>query len=254
MSVEKETELRKLFHLLNDDSGQKLGFLENLEFQQLEILRLKIQEQAHAEQAQLWRKLSKVANFMPNFVNAKVAEQVLGASITANISYYMEVKDAVSIMKFLSLPFMAEVAHHMIPDKSVNLLNQLPLDLMKKLVHYLLKKQEHFVVGSFVEVTERYRVLEISKTIESESDLVKISLYVKDRSSLTDVYRSFPDYRKIKLFKEAHRLNAFHVIASMAQNMKNYEVEQLSTLLFKESPAMLQAFVDASSAHFSASE
>lgn len=246
MTPEQAAEINKLSHLLGEEKGEKLRFLERLSHEELEFLRLKIQESAHEEQARLWKKLPKVAAFMPNFVNAKVAEQVLGASITANISYYIDLKDAISIMKFLSLPFMAEVAHYMIPEKSIPLLNNLPMDMMKKLVAYLLKKEEHFVVGSFVEVTDSQRVIEISKSIEKEGDLVKISKFVNSKNSMVAVFRSFNDYRKVKLFKEAHRLDAFDVAVDMSMLLSGTEIEKLTALLFKESPQLMQAFVDAS--------
>jgi hypothetical protein len=246
MTPEQAAEINKLSHILGEEKGEKLRFLERLSFEELEFLRIKIQDSAHEEQAKLWKKLPKVASFMPNFVNAKVAEQVLGASITANISYYIDLRDAISIMKFLSLPFMAEVAHYMIPEKSVPLLNNLPIDMMKKLVAYLLRKNEHFVVGTFVEVTDSHRVIEISKSIEKEDDLIKISKYVKNKSSLVAVFRSFNDYRKVKLFKEAHRLNSFDVAIDMAMLLTGTEIEKLTALLFKESPQLMQQFVDAS--------
>lgn len=246
MTPEQAAEINKLSHILGEEKGEKLRFLERLSYEELEFLRIKIQDSAHEEQAKLWKKLPKVASFMPNFVNAKVAEQVLGASITANISYYIDLRDAISIMKFLSLPFMAEVAHYMIPEKSVPLLNNLPIDMMKKLVAYLLRKDEHFVVGTFVEVTDSQRVIEISKSIEKEDDLIKISKYVKNKSSLVAVFRSFNDYRKVKLFKEAHRLNSFEVAIDMAMLLSGTEIEKLTALLFKESPQLMQQFVDAS--------
>jgi hypothetical protein len=181
---------------------------------------------------------------MPNFVNAKVAEQALGPVITANISYYIDVRDAVSIMRFLSVPFMAEVAGYMVPEKSSELINKLPMDLMKKLVTYLCQNNKHFVVGSFVEVTELNRVVEISLHLSKESDLIGITKYVKEKSSLAGAYRAFNEQKRLKLIDVAYRSRHLDIVIEMAMYLQLNEVLQMSRLLNDKNPVLLKAMLD----------
>jgi hypothetical protein len=241
ISHDQQSEIHKLQHLLGDTESSELGFLTKLSPEELEILRKKIQTTVYMEQSSQWKRVSGVAKFMPNFVNAKVAEQVLGPSITANISYYIDIKDAVSIMRFLSIPFMADVAGFMVPHKSKELINKLPMDLMKKLVVHLLKQQKHFVVGSFVEVTELSRVVEIALYVNSEIDLIHITKYVQDKSSLVGVYRALNEAKRIKLIEEAHRSANLDVVIQMAMYLRLDEVIQLTRLLNAKNPVLLKA-------------
>lgn len=244
VSHDQQSEIHKLQHLLGDDAESELGFLAKLSREELEILRKKIQSTVYMEQSSQWKRVSGVAKFMPNFVNAKVAEQVLGPSITANISYYIDIKDAVSIMRFLSIPFMADVAGFMVPHKSKELINKLPMDLMKKLVIHLLKHQKHFVVGTFVEVTELSRVVEIALHVNSEIDLIHITKYVQDKSSLAGVFRAFNDAKKLKLIEEAHRSANLDVVIQMATYLRLNELLQLTKLLNDRHPKLIQAMME----------
>ncbi|MBK9635351.1 MAG: hypothetical protein IPO64_12870 [Bacteroidetes bacterium] len=105
--------------------------------------------------------------------------------VTARITPYIEVKDAISIMKSLSIPFMSHTAEFLIPSKAKNLINSLPMDLMKKVVAHLVKHHHFSVIGGFVEITDDNRVIEIANYIESEADLCRITSYVEKKENCT---------------------------------------------------------------------
>jgi hypothetical protein len=243
-STEQQSEYNKLLHLLGEQDTSVMQFLIKLSPDELTTLRQKVQSAIYSEQSSQWKRVAGVAKFMPNFVNAKVAEQALGPVITANISYYIDVRDAVSIMRFLSTPFMAEVAGYMVPEKSKELINKLPMDLMKKLVVYLCQNNKHFVVGSFVEVTELDRVVEIALHLNKESDLIGITKYVKDKSSLAGAYRAFNEQKRYKLIEEAHRSNNLNIVIQMAMFLQLGEVLQMSRLLNEKNPGLLKSMLD----------
>ena len=125
--MENKIEYQKLQHLLNTES-KDFEFLQKLSADELRTLRVRMTEVMDLDQPEIWGRVAKVAKFMPNFLNAKVSETVLGALITANISTYVPIKDAISIMKNLSTPFLAEVAEYMIPEKSEELIENISVD------------------------------------------------------------------------------------------------------------------------------
>ncbi|MBX7227110.1 MAG: hypothetical protein K1X55_13835 [Chitinophagales bacterium] len=199
--MSNEAQYNKFLAAFKLEDVKKFSFLKKLEAQELEDLRIGMQESLDAEISQQFERIAKVAKFMPNFMNAKVAESVLGPAITAHISYYMDIKDAISIMKYLSVPFMAKTAEHMSPEKSRHIINALPMDLMKKNVVQLIKTNQHAVVGGFVEVTPEDRIIEIGKFIENNEDLHKITSYVARKANIVPVVDSFSDSRLVKLIE-----------------------------------------------------
>jgi hypothetical protein len=244
ITSEQQTEINKLQHLLAEEGTASLAFLEKLSYEELHTLRQRIQSAMYMEQSSQWKRLAGVAKFMPNFANAKVAEQALGASITANMSYFIDVRDAVSIMKFLSIPFMAEVASYMIPDKCTELINKLPMDTMKKLVTYLIKHQKHFVVGSFVEVTELNRVIEIARYVDKEEDLVGITKFVQHKGSLAGVFRVFPDSKKLRLIEVCKQEGVLSIVVEMSMHLQTGELISMANMLANKRPALLQSLVE----------
>jgi hypothetical protein len=244
ITSEQQTEINKLQHLLAEDGTASLIFLQKLSFEELQTLRQRIQSAIYMEQSSQWKRLAGVAKFMPNFANAKVAEQALGPSITANMSYFIDVRDAVSIMKFLSIPFMAEVASFMIPDKCTELINKLPMDTMKKLVSYLIKQQKHFVVGSFVEVTELNRVIEIARFVDKEEDLVGITKFVQHKDSLAGVFRVFPESKKLRLIEVCKQEGVLSIVVEMSMHLQTGELISMANMLANKRPALLLSLVE----------
>lgn len=83
----KKSEIQKIVHLLHS-SEETMEYLNSHTHEQLTDLRLKITHAILEEQSETWEPLAKVTKFMPNFLNAKVSEDILGPSITANITYH----------------------------------------------------------------------------------------------------------------------------------------------------------------------
>lgn len=229
--LHKHAELLKLQHILNDERDEFL-FLQQLDEQQLSKLRVRISETLQLEQSAVWSKIAMVTNFMPNFVNAKVAETVLDPMITANISYHVSVKQSIGIIKYLSVPFMAKVAEQLIPERSVELLNALSMDLLKKLVTQLLRTNSYFTLAGFVDVTEKKKVLELSHFIQKEEDLLKISHYVNNKNYLADLVDGFSDDRVKRLIQRSVEIGLQEEIVIIATLLDERQMSRVTRILY----------------------
>ncbi|MBL0288534.1 MAG: hypothetical protein IPQ19_14335 [Bacteroidetes bacterium] len=130
--MKNQTQYNKLIASLKIEGDDDLSFLKKLNANELELLRETIENLFEQELGQQLERLAKVVKFIPNFLTAKIAESAIGPMVTARITPYIEVKDAISIMKSLSIPFMSHTAEFLIPSKAKNLINSLPMDLMKR--------------------------------------------------------------------------------------------------------------------------
>ena len=205
--------------------------MQRLEEEQITRLRIRITEAIQMEQSAIWSKIAKVTTFMPNFVNAKVAETVLDPMITANISYHVSVKDAIGIIKYLSVSFMAKTAEHLIPERSVELLNALSMDLLKKLVTQLLKTKSYFTLAGFVDVTDKRKVLELSNYIPKEEDLLQISHYVNNKNYLADLVEGFSDAKLKTLIQKSVAINLHDEIIIITTCLNDKQLNRISDIL-----------------------
>jgi len=226
MGSGKYVELLKLKHLLGDQSMGKLQFLEKLSQEELEVLREHIQNALY-DQSEHWQKIARVTKFFPNYMNAKISEQVIGSAITANISYYIDIRELTGIMKHLSLPFIAEVTQLLIPSKSAQIVNEIPLDLLRKVVLYLLQQDKHIVVASFIEVVNQHRVRELAAALK-DADLLICAQYIKDKTLITHVFESFSRRKQLELLMVAIDLNLLDVLLELYMLMEDKVVLSLA--------------------------
>ncbi len=226
----KHIELEKIASLLSVKT-ESIDFLHNIDDEDLEKLRLLIVDTVEMRRDEVWKRVAKVTGFMPNIINAKVAETIVGPSITANLSYHLPIKDVISIMKHLSVPFMATTAEHMIPEQSKDLLRDLPTDLLKKLVVQLVKTSKHVVISGFVEYTPKYKVLEIVPVLPSPRDALFIAQYIADKSLTAGIFSALSEIQMKGLLTHAMEENMEDEIISTYPHLDENTMRKLATYI-----------------------
>ena len=88
------TEIEKLAHVLKV-TPDKIQYLRSLGLDDFRQLNQSISDRLLTDSSDVWARLAGVAKFMPNFINAQVAKSLLGPNITANLTYHVDVKQAV---------------------------------------------------------------------------------------------------------------------------------------------------------------
>lgn len=222
----KQTEIQKLLHFLQVKSEADFGFLEKLTKDELQQLRLQVISISQMEQTDIWKRLTGVSKFMPNFMNAKVAETVLGPWISANMSYFMPERDAISIMKNMSTGFLATVAEYMTPEKAKNLINQIPMDILKKVTTELVRKKKYVTAAGFVDVSDVPRLVELSKIIYQEEDLIRISSYVENKAYIAKIVEGFDDSRLKRIISVAYQHDMQEEVLHVFSHLSDKEVRR----------------------------
>ena len=231
--MKNQTQYNKLIASLKIEGDDDLSFLKKLNANELELLRETIENLFEQELGQQLERLAKVVKFIPNFLTAKIAESAIGPMVTARITPYIEVKDAISIMKSLSIPFMSHTAEFLIPSKAKNLINSLPMDLMKKVVAHLVKHHHFSVIGGFVEITDDKRVIEIANYIESEADLCRITSYVENKEKIVPVILHLSERKVLKLIEASFDLHLQNDLFDIFSKMNNAQQKRIVAILGK---------------------
>lgn len=239
---EKSILIQKIIRILKSNSTD-YTFLNKLELEDLNHINDDIQDALFNDQSEHWKKLAKVVKFFPNYMNAKISEQAIGAYITANVCYHIETKDLAGISKYLSIPFLAEVTEIIIPSKSSRIVNEMPISIMQKIIHYLLEHNQHFVVASFIEVVYRKRLLELVESIPKESDLIKCSEYIRNSEILKDIFLNFSSVRQMKIIEASIQLNKEAIIVRTLQYMSDDIKSEILNQFAHKHPKVAEAFI-----------
>jgi hypothetical protein len=197
---QKQFELKSIQNLLGLHSGG-LSFLEKLEFNEINELRNQIIIFMQDGQKEVWAPIAKVSKFLPNFLNAKATEEILGAKIAANLSYHLPASDALGIAGHFSIKFFADVLENLVPEKIEDMIKQSPHDLMRRAVNELLKRQNHFLIGSLIDYTPIESVEKIARGIENMEDLILVTSNARDKKRVLKLFERFEETKIVAVVK-----------------------------------------------------
>ena len=223
----KKTEIQKMLHFLQIDNEKEFSFLEKLSKDEIHQLRLKIIDISQFTQTDIWKRLTGVAKYFPNYMNAKISETVMGPLIAANMSYYMPEKDAIAIMKYMSTSFLATVSEYMLPEKAKHLINQIPMDILRKVTTELINNKKYLTAAVFVDVCDVDRLIELSKIIYNEEDLILISIYVENKKYIAKIVEGFSDERLSKIIQVAYHQKLQDEILLVFEHLSNKEMQKV---------------------------
>ncbi|MCP4122760.1 MAG: hypothetical protein GY751_13485 [Bacteroidetes bacterium] len=202
--MSKEVILKKYKHLMGV-SEESLEFLKKLDADEMNALFLQTADAINGGQTELWEKLAKGSHLMPAFIAAKLSENVFGEVICANVASYMRIKDALRVIKHMSVDFMAKTTPHMIPEKTVELVNAIPLRTNRKVTRILLKEQDYYTIARFVDTLEFDKVMTMAKEdIKDERVLLKIATFVENKTLVAKIFMAFSDKQKLNIMRSGY--------------------------------------------------
>lgn len=182
MSIDRPTELRRLARVLHRPPEQ-LPHLAALDGAGLMKLRTLIQNSLLEEFSSLFEKLAASGKLAPDALSALLCRKVFGASITANMSYYVPADRAARMCKHFDDMFMADIAREQIPERAKEQLEKLPVDLMRGVTRQMLATRDYHIMGGFTDYLPEEKAMILMEEIADPSDSLRISSFAqrKDR-------------------------------------------------------------------------
>ncbi len=196
----KDFELHSLRNLLGLQDSE-FSFLEKLKAEELNLLKSQILQSVQSSQKEIFTTMAKVSHYMPNFLNAKVSQDILGPIITANLSYYLPAKEAIGIATHFSISFFSDVIEHLIPEKISEMIALTPIDIMKRAVFELIKRKNFFVIGSLMDYTPIGSVDKIARAIDDPEHLIHITYNCQDKGRVLKLFQEFGEKRIYDVIK-----------------------------------------------------
>ena len=225
----KHSEIQKIISLLSVEE-KELAFLNSLSLENLSFLRMKVTSAILEEQSGVWEPLARVSKFMPNFINAKVSEDILGPKITANITYHVPVKDAVGIASYFSTNFFCDVLENIVPEKIEHIIKDSPFELMRKVVLELRKRKNYLLIGSLIDYTPIPVVHKVSLEF-SESEMIEIMEYISKRDRMVELLDLYEDSRIIGLTRASIQLGKMEGLLEVFSSTKNKTRDKVERII-----------------------
>lgn len=191
--IDKQTEVLRVQHLLQLPVSEDSEYLEKLSAENLAHLGDLIAGSFMHEQDKVYRSLAAVAKFMPDFINARVAQEILGPRITAAITGALPVKKAVAVAGHLSIDFLTKTSEYLLPFTVKKLVSQMPESLLRQLVAQLEAGEKWYIMASFVDEMQAEQVLNLMTSIQHEQSLLLIAGYSRKKHLIAGLVPSLTD-------------------------------------------------------------
>jgi hypothetical protein len=213
----KEFELHSLRNLLGI-SPTDMSFLSKLGVEELALLKNQILTSMQDGQKEIFQTIAKVSRFMPNFLNAKVSHDILGPQITANLSYFLAPKEAISIASHFSTSFFSDIIEHLVPERISEMIALTPFDQMRKAVNELIRRENFFVIGSLMDYTPIESVDRIARNIPNPDHLIQITYNCRDKNRVLNLFQNFGETRIAEVLIAGMKPNLFDQIKTIYEH------------------------------------
>lgn len=240
--LDQKTEIEKLAFILHGKEND-VRYLTKLEPNEISDLRQRISGAMQGDNSDIWKRLAAVSKFMPNFINAKVAQDILGPYITANLTYHIPVKEALHISSFFPIVYMADVSEYLIPEKAEPILREFPVERMTLLTLEMIKREKFYTLGTYVDFLPKEKIDIISNQIKSEEHILKISKYVNKKERIAFVIESYSDEKILKILKVAYDLDYCEDLLEIIRYAKEEHKTRALQLLDKSEPIIKETYL-----------
>lgn len=227
--ISHDTEMLRLAHNLATQPDE-LKPLKDVEASTLAHLNNLLQKMQF-DHSLVWAKLAKVASFMPNFINAKIAQEILGPHITANLSYHLPMSDVISIAKKIRIDFLAEVTENMVAEKGARIVDNLPLDLLRPLVRKVAERGGFFAIGSFTDYVKLDLIRQLLPEIHDNRHLLEISRFCNKKDRVAFAVGLLGDERIKNLLLLAAEIEYWDEILSFGRYLEERDRVRVKEIL-----------------------
>lgn len=180
------TELLKLAAAINCPASQLEG-LNDLKASELRKLRLMYQNAAFTRFAPLCKQLATASRLLPKAVSAQMAEKVFGPQLTAHVLVHLPAKQFIAIVERLDDEFLGNLLNYLDSRRASTLIAALPQPLAERFIESGLSQHNYPALAELAEQLPREQVLGLAEALKSPLDLIRISRFITDKSSLTQL-------------------------------------------------------------------
>jgi hypothetical protein len=120
----------------------------------------------------------------------KSHHDILGPQITANLSYFLTPREAISIASHFSTSFFSDIIEHLVPERISEMIALTPFDQMRRAVNELIQRGNFFVIGSLIDFTPIESVDKIARGIPNPDHLIQITYNCQDKARVLNLFQN----------------------------------------------------------------
>jgi len=246
MHIETRAELLKLSRLLESDEGS-LDFLDGQNLDQLAQFRNTVSSFFYAQHQDSYQRLAGISKLVPTGASAKLATTVLGSVLAAGIASELPAERAIKLSDKLPDDFLAKLCIHLEPSQSRDLLAAMPDKIVARVAQTLLAMGEHITLARFVAVIKPSALQAITATVNDGEAMVKIALYLEDKSKLDTVLALLSEAQQRATLKAATDHELWPAVLSLNGHLNTELRGQMGNLVAEQGEAVISHIIEVAS-------
>jgi len=220
--------------LLSHLASEKWEFVAKLNLDEQNKLYELIQKLLEEEGGVLFSTLGVISKILPNFLNAKIAQEMMGPKMVARMTTYIPSKKAIEVAKVMKIEFLAEVAIHLNPGKVVEIIEGSPDTLLINISGVLLKKGNYDVLGSYSDHLSHTKLKALAEKLKDPHGLVQIANMMKNKDRIIETALEFSDNYLLELMNGISHFNFYELAAMVGEAL---DLDRQISLLRKLEPS-----------------
>ncbi|MCK0154278.1 hypothetical protein MWU49_11240 [Alcanivorax sp. S6407] len=246
MHIETQAELLKLSRLLESEENT-LDFLDGQDLGQVAAFRNTVSAFFYAQHQDSYQRLAGISKLVPTGASAKLATSVLGSVLAAGIASELPADRAIKLADKLPDDFLAKLCIHLEPSQSRDLLAAMPDKIVARVAQTLLAMDEHITLARFVAVIKPSALAAITATVDSGEAMVKIALYLEDKSKLNTLLELLSEDQQRATVKAATEHELWPAVLSLNGHVNTDLRGQLGNMVADQGEAVLSHLIEVAS-------
>lgn len=246
MHIETQAELLKLGRLLETEENS-LDFLDGQDLGQLATFRNTVSAFFYAQHQDSYQRLAGISKLVPTGASAKLATSVLGSVLAAGIASELPADRAIKLADKLPDDFLAKLCIHLEPSQSRDLLAAMPDKIVARVAQTLLAMGEHITLARFVAVIKPTALAAITATVNSGEAMVKIALYLEDKSKLNTLLELLSVDQQRATVKAATEHELWPAVLSLNGHVNTSLRGQLGNMVADQGESVLSHLIEVAS-------
>lgn len=246
MHIETQAELLKLGRLLESDENQ-LTFLDGQDLGALAAFRSSVSSFFYSQHQDSYQRLAGISKLVPTGASAKLATSVLGSVLAAGIASELPAERAIKLADKLPDEFLAKLCIHLEPSQSRELLAAMPDKIVSRVAQTLLAMDEHITLARFVAVITPSALAAITATVDSGEAMVKIALYLEDKSKLDTLLALLSQDQQRATVKAATDHELWPAVLSLNGHVNTELRGRMGNMVAEQGEAVLSHLIEVAS-------
>lgn len=173
-------------------SENNLEYLDKLDSGELELLAKEIDDynsRTRENQKPVYQTMAFTSQFLPNFMVAKISQEMLTPYIIGQVTNHFKPKDAAKIAVHFRKDFLGEVSVYAEKSHLALITQELPFDTAFSVFQEMLKKEYYSRIGELADLLPAELLVRFLKKFPDHGEIEKIIHHMQNTELVSEVLK-----------------------------------------------------------------